>query len=213
MKSTKDILNNIRSNYILKRIYENLNKKNSLELIKYNKKLQKRLIIKLNDYKTYNEIYTPIEIEIIPVQGNIGKFINLNKYTNNDSYIHIYFDDSKIEEKDNYLYEKNKISKIRIVIDYQLKSFCALFWYCRCIESISFVKFYRNNITDLRYMFYRCSSLKELNLSNFNTNSVTDMSDVFYGCSSLKELNISNFITNNATNMEEIFYGCSSLKI
>ena len=40
MKSTKDILNDIRSSYILKRIYENLNKKNLLELIKYNKKFK-----------------------------------------------------------------------------------------------------------------------------------------------------------------------------
>ena len=48
----------------------------------------------------------------------------------------------KIEEKRNYLCEKDKISKIKIVIDYQLKSFCGLFEDCSCIESIRFIKFY-----------------------------------------------------------------------
>ena len=51
MKLNEDGINKIRSNYIIKRIYENINKKNSLELIKYNKKLQKRLNIEFNDYK------------------------------------------------------------------------------------------------------------------------------------------------------------------
>jgi len=212
MKFNEDVLNKNRSNYILKGIYENLNIKNSLELIKYNKKLQKRLNIKLNDYKIYREAYSPIEIEIIPIQGNFGKYINYNKHSNYDSYIHIYFNDSKIEEKRNYLCEKDKISKIKIVIDYQLKSFCYLFQGCKCIEEIHFIKFYRNNITNMRSMFYGCSSLKEIDFSNFITNNVTDMSFMFYECSSLKELNPSNFNTNNVTEMTCMFGECSSLK-
>ena len=78
MKSNKDILNKIRSSYILKRIFENINQKNRLELIKYNKKFQKRLTIKLKDYKKYSETYTPIEIEIIHTPGIYGNFINFD---------------------------------------------------------------------------------------------------------------------------------------
>ncbi len=78
MKSNKDILNKIRSSYILKRIFENINQKNRLELIKYNKKFQKRLTIKLKDYKKYSETYAPIEIEIIPTPGIYGNFINFD---------------------------------------------------------------------------------------------------------------------------------------
>ena len=86
-----------------------------------------------------------------------------------------------------YIEEEDNVTKIKIIIDYQAKSFYKLFYWCKCIESITFKKFYRNNITDISRMFSYCSSLKELNLNNFNTNNVTDMSDMFSGCSSLKE--------------------------
>ena len=75
------------------------------------------------------------------------------------------------------------MTKIKIIIDYQVKSFKGLFFNSKCIESITFKKFYRNNITDMSEMFCGCSSLKELNLTNFNTNNVTDMSFMFSRCS------------------------------
>ena len=81
-----------------------------------------------------------------------------------------------------YIEEEDNVTKIKIIIDYQVKSFYGLFKWCKCIESINFKKFYRNNITDMSYMFNECSSLKELNLNNFNTNNVTDMSWMFWGC-------------------------------
>ena len=64
-----------------------------------------------------------------------------------------------------------------------MKSFKELFCFCECIESLKFIKFYRNNITNMEGMFSFCSSLKELNLSNFNTNNVTNMNYMFEGCS------------------------------
>ena len=104
----------------------------------------------------------------------------------------------------NYLNENENIENIKIIIDYQIKSFDGLFVDCDYIEYIYFKKFYRNNITDMNGMFYGCSSLKELNLSNFNTNNVTNMGGMFHGCSSLKELNLSNFNINNVTYMSGI---------
>ena len=50
----------------MKTIFNNLNKKKSLEIIKYNKYNQQRLNININDYKRYSELYSSIEIEIIP---------------------------------------------------------------------------------------------------------------------------------------------------
>ena len=82
-----------------------------------------------------------------------------------------------------WLNKNDKISKINIIIDYQVESFNKLFDDCKCIESICFKKFYRNNITNMSYMFCECSSLKELNLNNFNTNNVTDMNYMFSKCS------------------------------
>ena len=97
---------------------------------------------------------------------------------------------------------------IKIIINYPVKSFKELFKDCEFINSIFFIKFYRNNVTNMSDMFSGCSSLKELNLSNFNTNNVI-MWDMFSGCSSLKELNLSNFNTIHATNMGRMFSGCS----
>ena len=104
-----------------------------------------------------------------------------------------------------------KYSSIEIEIK-PMENKYGLFYNCKCIESICFKKFYRNNVTDMSFMFRGCSSLKELNLNNFNTINVTNMSYMFYGCSSLKELNLNNFNTNNVTDMSYMFSGCSSLK-
>ena len=52
-----------------------------------------------------------------------------------------------IKSKNKYeINKKDKITKIKIIIDYQVKSFKELFSGCKCIESITFKKFYRNNI-------------------------------------------------------------------
>ena len=138
--------------------------------------------------------------------------VNLNNYKKED-YIHIYFNDNKEEIKRNYLEKNEKVTKIKILIDYQIKSFEHLFEYCKCIEYINFKKIYRKNINNINNMFLKCFSLKKIDFSNFNTDNVTDMGFMFYGCSSLKELNLSNFNTNNVTNMYCLFYGCSSLKV
>ena len=142
----------------------------------------------VKDYKEYSETYSSIEIEIIPKKGKYDKFNYIDE--NDKLYYHIYFNDDKEEIKNKYeIEEKDKVTKIKIIIDYQVKSFKKLFDCCKCIESINFKKFYRNNITDMSWMFNGCYSLKELNINNFNTNNVTDMSRMFGGCYSLKQLN------------------------
>ena len=119
-------------------------RKKSLEIFKYNKKIQKRLNININNYKEYSEIYSSIEIELIPVKNSKGRFINIPE--NEKEYFHIYFDEKKDEIKDNMLVDDNKVSRIKIIIDYQVKSFKKLFHKCKCIETINFKKFYRNNV-------------------------------------------------------------------
>ena len=144
-------------------------------------------------------------------QNKYGRFINIKE--GDEEYYHIYYNDNKKEEiKSTSLNENDKVSKINILIDYQVESFYELLYYCECIESICFKKFYRNNITNMSYMFIGCSSLKELNLNNFNTDNVTDMAGMFLECSSLKELNLNHFNINHVTNMSSMFIGCSSLK-
>ena len=197
------IFENIKSNYIMQNIFQYLPINKSLNIIKYNKKMRIRLNFSINDY----EEFSPIEIEIIPFQ-RYGDFIKLSKKYK--EYYHIYLDDSMQEVKTMYLDSIVKASKIKIIIDHQIKFVSKLFYKSKCIKSINFTKFYRNNI-NLSYMFYDCWYLEEIKFSNFNANNITDMSYMFYNCSHLKELILSNFHTSNETNMSYMFYGCSSL--
>jgi len=201
----------MKSHYIILKLFEYMTERKLLEAIRYNKSIQKRINININHYKANFETKTSIELDIIPKKGEYGEFININEKDKN--FFHIYFNDNKKKEIENNSFNiDDNVSKISIIIDYQIKSFYELFYNCKCIESIKFKKFYRNNITNMCYMFGICSSLKELNLNNFNTNNVTDMGFMFYGCSSLKELNLNNFNTNKVTDMRGMFDGCSSLK-
>ena len=233
---SKDKFGNLKCDYFLRNLFNILQKKNSLNMVKFNKNMKKRINTNIYDYKEFSEKYSSIEIEIKPVINKYGTFINFKE--EDEKYYHIYFNNDKEEIKRNHIIKGEHISIIKIIIDYQVKSFENLFLMCNCIESINFKKFYRNdiinmhnmffeckslkqlnlqnfktnNVTDMGYMFYACSSLKELSLDNFNTNNVINMSNMFYGCSLLKELNLNNFNTTNVTNMSYMFYGCSSLK-
>ena len=172
-------LNNIKSKFIIKKIFNNFNTKKFLKLIKYNTKIQNRLDININDYIEFFETKTSIEIEIQPKKNIYGKFINIiNK--NEELYFHIYFNnDNNQEIKKNEITKTDKIKIIKIIIDYKVKSFSKLFYRCKCIESISFKKFSRNDITNMSYMFYNCDLLKSIFFNNFNTNNVSSM-DVNY---------------------------------
>ena len=208
-------LNKLKSDYFIRKFFGYMSQKRALKTIKYNKNIQKRIDININHYKDYSEKYSSIELEIIPIKERYGEFINIKD--ENKKYYHIYFNGNKEKEiKSTSLNKNHNISKINIIIDYQVKSLNNLFsnyiCNCTCIESINFKIFYRNNVTDMSFMFSRCSSLKELNLNNFNTNNVTNMECMFYDCSSLQELNLNNFKTNNVTNMSRMFCRCSLLK-
>ena len=95
---SNSILQNIKSNYFLERIYDNILKKKSLEIVIYNKKIQNRINLSIKDYKEYSEKFSSIEIEIIPCNNKYGQFINIKE--NEKIFYHIFFNDDK-EEKEN----------------------------------------------------------------------------------------------------------------
>jgi len=207
--SNNNSISKIKSKFLLKQIFDRLNPKKTLEIIKYNKNIQEKLDIGINDYKTYKKI----EIEITPIykEDQINYFIKIP--FDKKSYYHIYFNDEKIEINKNYFTkEDNNVKKIKIIIDEEITSFDELFYKCENLEKIDFVKFNRNNINNMSNMFYGCLSLKDLNLNNFDTSNVTNMSSMFYKCSSLKELNLDSFNTSKVTNMNRMFSRCNSLK-
>ena len=66
-KESKNIFNNLKNDYFLQLLFNNLVKKKSLYIIKYNKNMKARINISIKDYKEYSETYSSIEIEIKPV--------------------------------------------------------------------------------------------------------------------------------------------------
>ena len=192
---TKISFKNIKSRFCLKKIFENLNKFKFLKIIQYNKNIQNKFYITLQDYKDYTEI----EIEIISDSCSFGKLFNAN-------------DQSSFYKIQNNSDKNDNIRKINIKIDGQVKSFKGLFKGCSTIKKISFIKFNRRNILDMSEMFSLCSSLEEIDFSIFNTNKVTNMSEMFNKCISLKYLNLLNFDNNKVTDMSKMFIFCSSLE-
>ena len=238
MEASKLLLDNIKSDYTLKKIFNILEKKILYQIVKYNNKTKKRLDLTMNDYKEFLYKYSSIVIELTPSNNVKFSEIITVKDINYKKYFHIYFNDNKQEIKRNYYSKDDHVTKITIRIDHQVQSLEYLFINNFSFESILFKKFSRKNITNMKMMFHgckalkqldlsncctnnvinmkgmfsKCSSLEEINLSKFNTSNVTDFGEMFSGCTSLKKIDLSNFNTDNVTNMKKMFYDCKSLQ-
>ena len=99
-------LNKIRSKYIIIKIFDILKQNKLLNIINYKRE------------------YSKIEIEIIPEENKYGNFFNIPN--RNKSY-HIYFNDNKEEIKQKHINKEGKVNKIKIIIDYKIKSLSHLF--------------------------------------------------------------------------------------
>ena len=220
--STKNInsqgyLKHIKSIKVLKKIFNNIIQYKYLLLIKHNKELQKKLDINIDDYR----ILSQIEIEMTLSEYQKDKFFKLytteDKYINiinkkDEQYYHIYINNRKEELKTKEHMMNNYIKKVKIIIDYQVQSLEKLFFHCQFIESINFIRFYRNNIINMNSMFRGCSSLKKINMSNFNTKNVLYMNNMFAFCEVLEEIDLAKFDTKNVIEMNSMFNTCSAIK-
>ena len=92
---SKNKYEKLKSDYFLQKLFNNLKTKKLLNIVKYNKKIKKRINIKINDYKEYSEKYSSIEIEIKPVNNKYGQFINFKD--EDKKYYHIYFNNHEEE--------------------------------------------------------------------------------------------------------------------
>ena len=102
--NTKILFESIKSNFILKKIMNIINKKKLLEIVKINKKLLEKLDLNINDYKEFTQLYSSIEIEL-NIEGNkYGKFINITDKLK--EYFHIYFENSNVETKKKIISKK-----------------------------------------------------------------------------------------------------------
>ena len=113
----KLLFENLKSDYILIKVLRILPKYKSLDIVKYNKRLQKRVHFDINDYKEYSQLYTPIEVELKLVDKNDDaneKFINISD--EDKEYFHIYFNNSNEEIKRFYVNKNDKVQIIKIII-------------------------------------------------------------------------------------------------
>ena len=129
----KDKLESIKSDYFLLKICDYLKRNKSLKIFKYSKKYQKKLNLNIASYKEYSEIFSSIEIELKTIkhepllrenenkEPKPIKFINIKE--EEKEYFHIYFNGNKEETKKIVFNEGDKISRIKVIIDYQVKSF------------------------------------------------------------------------------------------
>ena len=125
--NSDNILQNLKSDYFIQKFFDYIQKRRTLKTIRYNKSIQKRINLNINHYKEYSEKYSSMEIEIKPMANKYGRFINIKE--GDEEYYHIYYNDNKKEQiKSTSLNENDKVSKINILIDYQVESFYELFY-------------------------------------------------------------------------------------
>ena len=162
-------LKKIKCSYIIKDIFNFIQKDVMLNIIRFNKNIQKLLKINLVDY--INQ-FKKIKIEIIPKKvenAYFAYFINKNKKS-----VHIFFNNEAGEINRCYIKPEDNVSKIKIILDKNVKSFIDLFKGCTGIKSINFISFNRKDITNTSYMFYDCINLEKINLSHFITDNVNN---------------------------------------
>ena len=188
---------------------------------KYEKEVINEIIIelKISDKEIQKEINILCDknqlIKDKKGNENLYKDYNINppkefNYFNKEN-TKLYLNDKEIEFNYKLKFNKIGINKIIIKSNINLYSLSSMFYNCKNIIKIKFIKIKPNNVINMSYMFYSCNNLSDLNLSSFNTNNVTDMSYMFYYCNYLFDLNLSSFNTNNVTNMSYMFSKCYNL--
>ena len=87
--NTKNKLEDIKADFFLIKLFCMLHKRRTLKLIRYNKYMQQRINININNYKDSSRIYSSIAIELIPFLKNylVNLFILEKKMKNIIIYI------------------------------------------------------------------------------------------------------------------------------
>ena len=73
ISNKKNIITNIKSKIIFKKIFNRVPEIKFLKIIRYNKKSMSLMDKNINDYKKYSNTV----IEIFPLPNHFGKFINI----------------------------------------------------------------------------------------------------------------------------------------
>ena len=223
---TKNLLNNIKSKYILNKILNNTNKTAKLKVIRYNKITQKRSGLSIIDYMDVcilkNYIYN-IELTFydkgIDIKCILKKIIDILK----ERY-HVQEKDNTNENNNNI--EKDPLYKIngKSILIYEVKendnntvtiSLNSLIGGKiidgKIIEGKNSNPEVKNDWSDLKDIVKALEEYKiGLKLTSKH-NLFTSCERMFEGFSNCKTIDLSEFNTSNVTNMSYMFCGCSFL--
>ena len=102
-----------------------------------------------------------------------------------------------------------------IVIDFlwcsNLYSTAEMFEYNSILETVNFINFRTDNLTQMNSMFEWCTALRNVNLHMIDTSKVTTMERMFLNCTTLVTLDLSSFDTSNVKTTENMFNQCKKL--
>jgi len=217
INNTNNNIKNIKSKYVLNKVLKNVNYAKKLNIVRYNKKLQSKLGLKLEDYIIYN-YRTEIEIDILNFTNAkikcLKKFLTFFKKKKDLFYIQF-----KINNEGEYkdlsslkvLYSSNL--RIKLKNKQRITDYSNFFYGCSFIKTINFIKFKETDVKNMSYMFYKCNNLKYIsNINKLITKNVTTTSHMFDGCRRLKYLDLSILDLKNVDDMSYMFSNCKSLK-
>ena len=234
-------INNIKSLYILKKILKCPCEKKLLNIIKYNKKLQKKIDYNINDFGKYSN--TRITV-VFSKSKKCSGLLSLNEkhktlplFSDRKNIKIFYNNHEKKDKKENYYDENEKLIRAHIIIDKsvtdlsslfedqhgiagvffknvnsQIKNISCMFYDCSRLKIVDFGPFKFDNNKNMHGLFGGCKRLEEINWPKINTKNVKDMSYMFTNCKKIKKIRLSHFNTENVSNMEHMFYRCSSLE-
>ena len=178
------MLKKIRSNHILRQIFQNIKKKRVLNLLKFNKNFQNKFNFKKEDFKEYLTLREINEKFSLNIEDNDKEKLDLkDEYLNKE--ILNYFDKIHFKELKELDLSYNKIDINTYIlgeIPNEIK-----------FEKLIILNLNNNQISNINILQnFNCAELKELNLRYNNITDITPLEKVKF-----EKLEILNLDMNN----------------
>ena len=223
-KIQKVSIKKIKCDFFVRNLFKDLILENrKLNIMKFNRDLQKKVKVKLEDYKKYQNV-----CHIIAESDNEDDFAKIKENLKTEEFLN--------NENSNIIYKKGlnkifngllvsngkklcdtirifeKVKKLTIKTNIETKSLEYMFSGFLNLEEIDLSKFNTKYVENMSCMFIGCNNLKKANLSNLNADNVIHMSYMFDNCYNITDINFSNFTTKKLIYTKYMFQDCNSLK-